>query len=199
MRAAPLVANAEYSVAVGRTGEELVPTMVFDDGRATYFRFSGNRPLPAVFMTTADGAEESVNARMTEDGLLVVDRVVKRFVLRAGDAVAALINEAYVRLVDVDAPPQWDSRGHFFAAAAEAMRRILIDHARERNAQKRGGEFVRVDLADELIPDRPKAERLLALARMAFESSAPQDTSTTEARPPASAAPPSDPHRPHSR
>jgi len=95
MRATPLVANAEYSVAVGRAGEELVPTMVFDDGRATYFRFAGNRPLPAVFMTTADGAEESVNSRMTEDGLLVVDRVVKRFVLRAGDAVAALINEAF--------------------------------------------------------------------------------------------------------
>ncbi len=52
-----------------------------------------------------------------------------------------LVHEAYLRLVgpDPDHPPGWDGRGHFFAAAAEAMRRILIDRARARNAQKRGG------------------------------------------------------------
>lgn len=95
MRATPLVRNAEYSVAVGRMGEDLVPTMVFDDGRSTYFKFSGNRPLPAIFATAVDGSEESVNARMNEDGLLVTDRVGRRFVLRAGEAVAAVINEAF--------------------------------------------------------------------------------------------------------
>src|SRR5271156_1553492 len=51
----------------------------------------------------------------------------------------ALVHEAYVRLVDVAQAQQWDSRGHFFAAAAEAMRRILVDHARERGSAKRGG------------------------------------------------------------
>src|SRR2546425_2507954 len=51
----------------------------------------------------------------------------------------ALVHEAYLRLVDVPAEQHWDSRGHFFAAAAEAMRRILIDHARSKRRQKRGG------------------------------------------------------------
>src|SRR5262245_850729 len=48
----------------------------------------------------------------------------------------ALVHEAYLRLVDVEKPPQWDSRGHFFAAAAEAMRRILIDNARHKGRAK---------------------------------------------------------------
>src|SRR6266571_49082 len=51
----------------------------------------------------------------------------------------ALVHEAYVRLVDVDKAQRWDSRGHFFAAAAEAMRRILIEAARKKRRQKRGG------------------------------------------------------------
>jgi RNA polymerase sigma factor (TIGR02999 family) len=58
----------------------------------------------------------------------------------------ALVHEAYLRLVDVPQAQQWDSRGHFFAAAAEAMRRILIDQARRRHSQKRGGGLRRVEL-----------------------------------------------------
>jgi RNA polymerase sigma factor (TIGR02999 family) len=59
----------------------------------------------------------------------------------------ALVHEAYLRLVE-GAQPQdgWDSRGHFFAAAAEAMRRILVDAARTRSAHKRGGAWRRIDL-----------------------------------------------------
>src|SRR5262245_45756062 len=53
----------------------------------------------------------------------------------------ALVHEAYLRLVDVEQAPQWDSRGHFFAAAAEAMRRILVDRAREKGRAKRGGDL----------------------------------------------------------
>src|SRR5947208_5655046 len=51
----------------------------------------------------------------------------------------ALVHEAYLRLVGKDDEPRWANGGHFFAAAAEAMRRILIDHARAKQAQKRGG------------------------------------------------------------
>jgi len=58
----------------------------------------------------------------------------------------ALVNEVYLRLVRDTR--QWQGRGHFFAAAAEAMRRILIEHARQRNADKRGGKRERVTLAD---------------------------------------------------
>jgi RNA polymerase sigma factor (TIGR02999 family) len=60
----------------------------------------------------------------------------------------ALVHEAYVRLVDRDKIQDWDSRGHFFAAAAEAMRRILVDSARRRGAQKRGGDLERIHLAE---------------------------------------------------
>ena len=52
----------------------------------------------------------------------------------------ALVHEAYLRLVDVEKAQRWDSRGHFFAAAAEAMRRILVDNARRKASVKQGGD-----------------------------------------------------------
>jgi RNA polymerase sigma factor (TIGR02999 family) len=58
----------------------------------------------------------------------------------------ALVHEAYVRLVDVEKAPHWNSRGHFFAAAAEAMRRLLVESARRKGRQKRGGELRRHDI-----------------------------------------------------
>ena len=58
----------------------------------------------------------------------------------------ALVHEAYLRLVDSDQVRQWNSRAHFFRAAAEAMRRILVDNARQKRSLKRGGEFNRVEL-----------------------------------------------------
>ena len=67
----------------------------------------------------------------------------------------ALVHEAYLRLVDVKRAQHWDSRGHFFAAAAEAMRRVLVESARRRATLKRGGNLDRVDLPDvALSPDR---------------------------------------------
>ena len=60
----------------------------------------------------------------------------------------ALVHEAYLRLVDQTVPQQWDNQRHFFAAAAEAMRRILIERARQRRSLKRGGDQERVELAD---------------------------------------------------
>jgi RNA polymerase sigma factor (TIGR02999 family) len=60
----------------------------------------------------------------------------------------ALVHEAYMRLVDVSQVQQWHSRGHFFAAAAEAMRRILIDQARHKASAKAGGDRRRLDLSE---------------------------------------------------
>jgi RNA polymerase sigma factor (TIGR02999 family) len=60
----------------------------------------------------------------------------------------ALVHEAYARLIDVPAAQPWNGRGHFFAAAAEAMRRILIDQARRKASAKAGGNLRRVDLSD---------------------------------------------------
>lgn len=94
VQAKPQVMNTQYSMAQGRASEDIVPTLVFDDGRFTYLRFPGNRELPAVFHVRADGGETLVNARM-EDDLLVVDRVSRRLMLRAGNAVVGLWNEAF--------------------------------------------------------------------------------------------------------
>lgn len=60
----------------------------------------------------------------------------------------ALVHEAYLRLVDVDRVQRWHSRGHFFSAAAEAMRRILVENARRKKRRKRGGELQRIELTD---------------------------------------------------
>src|SRR5213080_3043719 len=57
----------------------------------------------------------------------------------------ALVHDVYLRLVDVEQAQHWNSRGHFFAAAAEAMRRILVDNARHKRSRKRGGDLVRQD------------------------------------------------------
>jgi RNA polymerase sigma factor (TIGR02999 family) len=68
----------------------------------------------------------------------------------------ALVHEAYLRLVDVAKVQSWDSRGHFFAAAAESMRRILVEAARKKQRLKRGGGFQRIDLdAPEVSVDEP--------------------------------------------
>ena len=74
----------------------------------------------------------------------------------------ALVHEAYLRLAG-DQPAQWVNRGHFFAAAAEAMRRVLIDRARQRGRLKRGGEQESVELAEGLLRDEPRDVELLAL------------------------------------
>ncbi|MFK7738283.1 MAG: ECF-type sigma factor [Pirellulaceae bacterium] len=74
-----------------------------------------------------------------------------------------LVHEAYVRLVDVDQPQQWSGRGHFFGAAAEAMRRILVEKARQKQSQKRGGHLRRVDLDAASPTVEAPGEELLAL------------------------------------
>ncbi len=75
----------------------------------------------------------------------------------------ALVHEAYLRLVGGEPERSWDSRAHFFAAAANAMRRILVSSARRKRAAKRGGEGVRVEFEPGSIPDLPHDERLAAL------------------------------------
>jgi RNA polymerase sigma factor (TIGR02999 family) len=74
----------------------------------------------------------------------------------------ALVHEAYLRLVDTKKAQHWDSRGHFFAAAAEAMRRILVESARRKKSRKRGGDLQRVDL-DESLALNTSPDALLAL------------------------------------
>jgi RNA polymerase sigma factor (TIGR02999 family) len=82
----------------------------------------------------------------------------------------ALVHEAYLRLVGPAGESNWECRGHFFAAAAEAMRRILVENARRKSRLKHGGELRRVELPEEGIADTPRDEQLIlldeALARL---------------------------------
>ena len=75
----------------------------------------------------------------------------------------ALVHEAYVRLVDVEEVRLWNSRGHFFAAAAEAMRRILVEAARRKGSRRRGGERRRCELLDGDLVTCPVSDELLDL------------------------------------
>ncbi len=85
----------------------------------------------------------------------------------------ALVHEAYLRLVGETDAQNWDHRGHFFAAAAEAMRRILVDNARRKLSLKHGGELQRVELHDQLVVHYETPERLVevddALTKLAQE------------------------------
>ncbi len=86
----------------------------------------------------------------------------------------ALVHEAYLRLVETEEARHWDSRGHFFAAAAEAMRRILVERARSKQRTKRGGELHRVDIQDLDPADDSNAELLLAI-HVALDQLAQED------------------------
>ena len=78
-------------------------------------------------------------------------------------SATALVHEAYLRLVGEGEEPHWNSRGHFFAAAAEAMRRILVDNARRKHRAKHGGGRARVDLDDLEVAAPERRDDLLAL------------------------------------
>ena len=89
----------------------------------------------------------------------------------------ALVHEAYIRLVEEDR--NWDSRGHFFAAAAEAMRRILIDRARQKQAAKRGGRLQRLDIESIDLPAEAEEETLLRVNE-ALDTLAEEDPKSAE-------------------
>ena len=127
LQAKPQVMNTQYSVAEGSGSQDIVPTLVFDDGRFTYLRFPGNREIPAVFHVLGDGGETLVNARM-EDDLLVVDRVSRRLMLRAGSAVVGLWNEAF----DLDGKPPGDG------TTVPGVQRVLRADSSANEAHKRG-------------------------------------------------------------
>jgi type IV secretion system protein VirB9 len=127
LQAKPQVMNTQYSIAEGTGSQDIVPTLVYDDGRFTYLRFPGNREVPAVFHVLGDGSETLVNARM-EDDLLVVDRVSRRLMLRAGSAVVGLWNEAF----DLDGKPPGDG------TTVPGVQRVLRADSSANEAHKRG-------------------------------------------------------------
>jgi RNA polymerase sigma factor (TIGR02999 family) len=75
----------------------------------------------------------------------------------------ALVHEAYLRLVGGDQPRDWNGRGHFFAAAAEAMRRILVDRARQKKSRKGGGGLQRAELREDAVAAPEGSDEVLAV------------------------------------
>ena len=120
------------------------------------------RVLACVERGDTAAAEELLPLVYGELRRLAADKMAKE---KPGQTLqaTALVHEAFLRLVDQNAASQWNSRGHFFAAAAEAMRRILVERARHRNSQKAGGQYERVELIDIEAPADPAFVDLLAL------------------------------------
>jgi RNA polymerase sigma factor (TIGR02999 family) len=96
----------------------------------------------------------------------------------------ALVHEAFLRLVGGGSAERWDGRGHFFAAAAEAMRRILVEQARRKKSEKRGGASQRVDLELDSLAASQRDEKLIALdeALTQLEREEPQQAALVKLR-----------------
>jgi RNA polymerase sigma factor (TIGR02999 family) len=123
------------------------------------------RILSAIDQGDAEASEQLLPLVYDELRRLAAHRMAQERPGQTLDATA-LVHEAYLRLVDVPDVGQWHGRGHFFAAAAEAMRRILVDNARRKSSLKHGGQRQRVpvgDLADQDVGEQHDESALLAL------------------------------------
>jgi RNA polymerase sigma factor (TIGR02999 family) len=120
------------------------------------------RILSAIERGDPHAAEQLLPLVYDELRVLAAQRLAQEKPGQTLDATA-LVHEAYIRLVDVDKVQHWDSRGHFFAAAAEAMRRILVERARHKRTHKRGGYAQRIDLDGLESACEERSEELLAL------------------------------------
>ena len=134
-------------------------------GMLSFMSSDVTRILSAIEQGDPSAAEQLLPLVYDELRRLAAEKLAQE---RPGQTLqaTALVHEAYLRLVEVKEVQHWDSRGHFFAAAAEAMRRILIDQARRKHTQKRGGNMRRVELdagAQLAAPEDHGAEDLLAL------------------------------------
>jgi RNA polymerase sigma factor (TIGR02999 family) len=143
-------------------------------------------------VTRIQTAIEPGNARDSEQLLIVIYDELRRLAARRlarekpGHTLqaTALVHEAYLRLVDGEQAVAWNSPGHFFGAAARAMRRILIDRARRKGRAKHGGGRRRLDLREAFPANDASPEALLAIdeALTAFEGRFPEHARLVELR-----------------
>jgi RNA polymerase sigma factor (TIGR02999 family) len=120
------------------------------------------RILSAIEQGDAKAADELLPLVYDELRRLAAQKLIQE---KPGQTLqaTALVHEAYLRLVDTPKAQRWESRGHFFAAAAEAMRRILVNRARDKRRQKRGGGQERIDIELADIPLDARDDDLLAI------------------------------------
>src|SRR5262245_33856802 len=129
--------------------------------------------LSAIEQGDPSAAEQLLPLVYDELRRLAAERMAKE---KPGQTLqaTALVHDAYLRLVDVEKAQHWNSRGHFFAAAAEAMRRILVERARQKLGPQRGGGRTRLNLDEALDVVDPSADEILhvhsALEALASES-----------------------------
>ena len=131
------------------------------------------RIIEQIQLGDESGSERLLDEVYRELRRLAADMLVHE---RSGQTLqaTALVHEAYLRLVGSASPPQWDGRGHFFAAAAEAMRRILLENARRKNRLKHGGAQQRIDLDSQCVVSEEPSVDILALD-MALDKLAASD------------------------
>ena len=115
-----------------------------------WFMSDVTRILSAIEQGDPSAAEQLLPLVYEELRALAAQRIAQE---KPGQTLqaTALVHEAYVRLVDTETARQWNGRGHFFAAAAQAMRHILVDQARRRHATKRGGDAIREEFEESAI------------------------------------------------
>jgi RNA polymerase sigma factor (TIGR02999 family) len=118
--------------------------------------------LSAIEQGDANAAEQLLPLVYDELRKLAAQRLAQE---KPGQTLqaTALVHDAYLRLVDTDQAQRWNSRGHFFAAAAEAMRRILVESARRKLRLRHGGEFQRQNMDDCELASAQTPDELLAL------------------------------------
>lgn len=118
--------------------------------------------LLAAMMRGVPGAEDQLVELVYRDFHVLARKLMSRERPDHTLQPTALVNEAYMRLLN-SPPPDWADRKHFFATASIVMRRVLVDHARERGAAKRTGGKQRVELDAFLVAEKPRTEELLIL------------------------------------
>lgn len=133
-----------------------------EEALCSFFMSEVTRILSAIEQGDPHAAERLLPLVYDELRRLATEKMTNE---RPGQTLqaTALVNEAYLRLVDTEKIQRWNSRGHFFAAAAEAMRRILIENARRKSRSKHGGDRERVNLDDVEIAVPEMSEELLTL------------------------------------
>jgi len=136
------------------------------------------RILSAIEQGDPDAADQLLPLVYDELRKLAAERMAQE---KPGQTLqaTALVHEAYVRLIGPDPEKGWDNRGHFFAAAAEAMRRILLNRARDKGRQKRGGDRQRIDLDQVVVAEKASDGEVIAVNE-AIERLANQNPSCAE-------------------
>jgi len=158
----PAACHVLPSSAGEEPGHRVYSGRVFPSACAVPAMNEVTRILSAIQQGDSHAAQELLPLVYDELRQLAAQRLAREAPGQTLQATA-LVHEAYLRLVNVEQAQHWNSRGHFFAAAAQAMRRILVENARYKKRRKHGGDLERVEIELANLPTRMSSDELLAL------------------------------------